>query len=304
MKLSFTRPELLSLKNNPDFSERWLQERITEDPSILGLGDVELITAEKSLPRSGRLDLLLYDEQLNRRYEVELMLGATDPSHIVRCLEYWDIERRRYPAYEHVAVLVAENITSRFLNVMTLLSGSIPLIALQIQALKVENKILLHFVRVLDQTSLRSDDEYELGTRSASGVAEKDRSWWEQRSRPSILALADELKAMVEQCSGEPHRLLYRKKIIDLVAEKDSTRRVWCMPMKTLIHIGAYIGQPEAWVNRFQEAGLPATLRRGNKAVRTTVTLDDFEEQKSLISEFIGVAMGRSDVGSPEGEYS
>ena len=27
-------------------------------------------------------------------------------SHIIRTIEYWDIERRRYPAYEHVAVLV------------------------------------------------------------------------------------------------------------------------------------------------------------------------------------------------------
>jgi hypothetical protein len=33
------------------------------------------------------------------------MLGATDESHIIRCIEYWDIERRRYPAYEHCAVL-------------------------------------------------------------------------------------------------------------------------------------------------------------------------------------------------------
>ena len=30
--------------------------------------------------------------------------------------EYWDIERRRYPQYDHCAVLIAEDITSRFLN--------------------------------------------------------------------------------------------------------------------------------------------------------------------------------------------
>src|SRR5690606_32610537 len=111
--------------------------------SILGLGEVELVGTEKSLPRAGRLDLLLHDEQLNRRYEVELMLGATDPSHIVRCIEYWDVERRRYPAYDHVAVLVAEDITSRFLNVMALLAGSIPLIALKLSALRVDDKVVL-----------------------------------------------------------------------------------------------------------------------------------------------------------------
>ena len=145
MALSFARPEVLSLKTHPDLNEKWLQERICDDLSILGLGDVELVAVEKALPKAGRIDLLLYDEQLNRRYEVELMLGATDPSHIIRCIEYWDAERRRYPAYDHVAVLVAEDITSRFLNVMALLSGSIPLIALQVNALRVDDKIVLHF---------------------------------------------------------------------------------------------------------------------------------------------------------------
>jgi len=30
------------LKDNPDYNEKWLQERISEDPSILGLGDLEV----------------------------------------------------------------------------------------------------------------------------------------------------------------------------------------------------------------------------------------------------------------------
>ena len=86
------------------------------------------------------------------------MLGATDPSHIIRAIEYWDIEKQRYPAYDHVAVLVAEDITSRFLNVLSLFSGSIPLIAIQLDALQVDDKILLNFVKVLDQTELRTED--------------------------------------------------------------------------------------------------------------------------------------------------
>lgn len=131
MPPEFTLHKRIVLKGHPDFTENWIQQRIIDDPHILGLGDVVLIESEKRQPRAGRLDLLLYDEQLNRRYEVELMLGPTDPSHIIRTIEYWDIERRRYPAYDHVAVLVAEDITSRFLNVMSLLAGSIPLIAIQ-----------------------------------------------------------------------------------------------------------------------------------------------------------------------------
>jgi len=33
----------------------------------------------------------------NTRYHVELQLGATDESHIIRTIEYWDTERRRWP---------------------------------------------------------------------------------------------------------------------------------------------------------------------------------------------------------------
>lgn len=57
----------------------------------------------------------------NGRYEVEVQLGSTDESHIIRTIEYWDIERKRYPQYDHTAVIVAEDITSRCLNVISLI---------------------------------------------------------------------------------------------------------------------------------------------------------------------------------------
>jgi len=42
-------------------------------------------------------------------YEVEVMLGETDPSHIIRSIEYWDNEKRKYPQRQHFAVLIAES---------------------------------------------------------------------------------------------------------------------------------------------------------------------------------------------------
>jgi hypothetical protein len=51
---------------------------------------------ERKQPRAGRLDLLFQDEN-NRRYCVELQLGKTDESHIIRTIEYWDLEKKRYP---------------------------------------------------------------------------------------------------------------------------------------------------------------------------------------------------------------
>ena len=59
---------------------------------------------------------MLQDADGIERYEVEIQLGATDESHIIRTIEYWDIERKRYPQYNHTAIIIAEDITSRFLN--------------------------------------------------------------------------------------------------------------------------------------------------------------------------------------------
>lgn len=286
MGLIYHKPDAIALKGHCEFSEKWLQERIIDDPAILGLGEVELVAAEKIQPKAGRLDLLLHDEQLNRRYEVELMLGATNPSHIMRCIEYWDIERRRYPAYDHVAVLVAEDITSRFLNLISLLSGSIPLIAVQLSALRVDDKIVLHFARILDQTELRSDDEYELGD-VGNGSLQKDRAWWEQQVPASILAMADRILKVADAAAGTPHTMQFLKKAINLVPNGLGERVVWLRPRKTVLNVGAYVPDVESWIKRFETVGLAAGLRRGNKAVIVTLTPDAFAQHVTLIEQFL-----------------
>src|SRR4029077_20223000 len=96
-----------------------------------------------------------------KRYEVELQLGSTDESHIIRTIEYWDVERKRYPQYEHTAVIVAEDITSRFLNVIQLFNGNIPLVALKMTAFKINDEIALTFVKVLDEVTLGLVDDEE-----------------------------------------------------------------------------------------------------------------------------------------------
>jgi predicted transport protein len=187
------KAERLSLKLHPEFSERWVQARIAEDPAILGLGPLLLRASERTLPRAGRLDLLLQDPETRKRFEVELQLGATDEAHIIRCIEYWDIERRRYPQYEHCAVLVAEDITSRFLNVVSLFNGAIPLVALQLQAVRVNGAVSLVFTRVLDEFARGVVDEDE-----EAESAPADRAYWEQRAAPATMAIVDQLIEMAQ----------------------------------------------------------------------------------------------------------
>jgi len=90
----------ISIKDHQELNEKWVQDIIAQDSSILGLGELILKDIERKQPRAGRLDLLLQEPDNPRRYEVEIQLGSSDESHIIRTIEYWDIERKRYPQYE------------------------------------------------------------------------------------------------------------------------------------------------------------------------------------------------------------
>lgn len=212
MSLTFVKPERVLLANHPEYREKWVQERIAEDPSILCLGDLVLKDKERSQPRAGRLDLLLQDAEANVRYEVEVMLGDTDESHLIRTIEYWDVERKRYPQYDHYAVIVAEDITSRFLNVISLFNGHIPLIALQMSAFKFGDRISLVFTKVMDAVSLgmpEQDEEVQAVT---------DRDYWENRGTKETVGLVDEMLEMVKTFAPDLE-LKYNKFYIGLAKD-------------------------------------------------------------------------------------
>jgi len=210
--LKFIKPERVWLSTHPEYREKWVQARIAEDPSILGLGDIVLKDTERMQPSGGRLDLLFQDAESKTRYEVEVMLGRTDESHIVRTIEYWDVERKRYPQYDHYAVIVPEDITSRFLNIIGLFNGSIKLIALQMSALKFGDQIGLVFTKVIDAFALGMPEEDE------EVQAVTDRSYWEHRGTKETVALADEMLSLIKTFAPE-FELKYNKFYIGLAKD-------------------------------------------------------------------------------------
>ncbi|GDX85013.1 hypothetical protein LBMAG43_10550 [Methylococcaceae bacterium] len=177
----------INLKNHAQFNERWLQDIIADDPSILGIGDVILRDKERIHIGAGRLDLLLQDADGYGRYEVEIQLGKTDESHIIRTIEYWDIERKKYPQYEHTAVIVAEDVTSRFLNVIGLFNGFIPIIAIQVTAIETPEGIGLQFTKILDTVKLGYIEQDEEITELT------DRNYWEKRGTKNTVGLVDKI---------------------------------------------------------------------------------------------------------------
>jgi len=156
--------------------EYWLQDQIYDNPNCLGLGELESIGREKKQSSGGRLDILLKDSEDDTMYEVEIMLGETDESHIIRTIEYWDNEKRRWPQRQHFAVLVAERINRRFFNVIHLLSNSIPIIAIQASMVVVHGKHSLLFTKILD-----TYEEIDDGTSDDGGITTRED--WQKKSK-------------------------------------------------------------------------------------------------------------------------
>ena len=53
--MDYAKFERILIKSHPELNERWVQDRIAEDPSLLGLGDVVLKDKERVQPHAGRL---------------------------------------------------------------------------------------------------------------------------------------------------------------------------------------------------------------------------------------------------------
>lgn len=278
--LQYTKHEVFSLKGHPQFNEKWVHERIAEDPSILRLGELEFLHAERRQPGGGRLDLLLEDET-GRRYEVEVMLGATDPSHIIRTIGYWDRERKRYPERDHCAVLVAEDITSQFLNVIGLFNSAIPIIAMQMNAIQIEDKILLHFTKVLDEVE-RGDDDGD-----SQEVGRKD---WERKAPIEVLRLMDGCLDLIRIFAPNT-ALHYVASHIGLKTNTAVTNFVGFHPKKKYLVVDAHVGDREKWNEKLREAGLDVLpFPGGRKTSRFRLETKDFEQRRDLLREVFQAA--------------
>lgn len=290
MDASFRKSEVLWMQNNPEANEKWVQEIVAHDPSILGLGKLVLKGNERRIARSGRLDLLLEDVETSTRYEVELQLGATDPSHIVRAIEYWDLEKRRYPQYSHVAVIVAEEITSRYFNVISLFNQAIPIIAIKVTCLQVENLKTLVFTTVLDIPSLRLDDSDE-------DITPVDRSYWETNSTPAILGIADKLLEAAKEIQPKT-AFKFNKAYIGLTVNGRVTNYFYLTPQKKALRIGFHLERSPELEKKIEAAGFDLAYEAAYKNYVIRLTPQDANDKLGLI-KFLLFQAYRETIGEP-----
>lgn len=278
----YVKTEIISLKNHPELNEKWVQAKIAEDPSIIGLGELSLKDTERPQPSGGRLDLLLHDPESNRRYEVELQLGKSDESHIIRTIEYWDYQRKKFPQYEHCAVLIAEDITSRFLNVISLFNGIIPFIAIQMKALRVHDGLSLFFTTVIDELHLGTDedDEQEI----------VDRKYWESRGTKESVKLVDNIFGIIEAVAPG-YSLKYNKHYIGLSKGGISQNFVSFVPRKKVMLLSVKHEQTEEIEQLISESDFDVlAYDRQWKQYRLRLTKKDIENSKDALVKLIGLA--------------
>lgn len=274
--------EKISLKNSQNVKEDLIQDFIYNNSSVLGLGELSPIQREKIQPSGGRLDLLLADDN-GTRYEVEIQLGATDPSHIIRTIEYWDSEKKRYPQYDHCAVIIAEEITGRFMNVISLFNGTIPLIALQMSAYKQGENISLAFTKVLDRITYATDEDEQFVV--------TDRNYWESKSTKKMLKNVDLIfESMQDLTQG--YELKYNKFYIGMVKDGISKNFLTFRPKKNYLYIGFKGNDDPELPKHADEEGLEINFNPRFKEYTLRINdYNEYKQHKDLIDHYIKTSL-------------
>jgi predicted DNA binding CopG/RHH family protein len=283
MQNKFIKPEVISLKNSRVYTEKWLQKQIEDDPSLIGLGDLEFRNTEKILIGGGRLDTILYDPEDLKRYEVEIQLGKTDETHIIRTIEYWDIEKKRNPQYEHCAVIIAEDITSRFLNVISLFNGFIPIIAIQVKALQFGDNISLFFTKVLDETKFELLEEDTI-------TETVNRQYWEEKANKNMLKLVDEIIDHLDVVREE-YNLKYNKHYIGLEKNGSANNFVNFKPRKNSVIIHIKLDKLEEYDDLIEQYDIEEmSYEKRFKQYRFKINKKDISTNIALIKQLVNAA--------------
>mgnify|MGYP000087122311 CR=1 FL=1 len=293
--MKYVPSRVISLKKSPDHSEKTLQEAIANNPEILGLGEITLRETERRQLNGGRLDLLFDDETTKVRYTVELQLGATDETHIIRTIEYWDNERSRNPHIDHIAVIVAEDITTRFLNVISLFNKSIPLIAIQLSAIEIGDAITINCVKVLDLSTSMGWEE------DNTAAVSTDRPYWLKKATPQTVCLADKILGIVHDVLGSKNlELNYNKHYIGLASGGVANNFITMKPRKHNVLLQVKLPRTDEVTDLIEQSLELISYDNRWGLYQVRVTQNDFKDNLEVMRDLIKRASGARDSSGQE----
>lgn len=276
-KLTYVQAEPFSLKDHPGFDESWLEKQIKDHPEVLGLGAARPVRSQTHHKSGGIVDLLLRDEDNEVYYTVELMLGPVDASHLVRTIDYFLREQTRPDSeeWEHVAVLVAEDIRgSRFINVAEYLSKKMPLIVMELSALRVGEYVTLKGVRIFDGTQ----DQEERIEQQEEITPE---SWAKKSSRESM-QLVTQFEGILQGLVSDL-RLTY-KSFIGIAVGNRAQNFVYFNAKREFVRVHVpQINNAADWKMRIEKSGFK--LLEGGDGLKFRVFPQQFESHRDMFVE-------------------
>ena len=280
----------IDLKKEDSIKETTIRDFLYKNPDVLGkvLGasNLQSFDFEKRQPNGGRLDLLFLDDE-DIQYEVELQLGATDPSHIIRCIEYWDCEREHNPQREHFAVLIAENLTKRFFNVISLLRKSIPIIAIQLTAISLpENKVGISLIKILDLTDTCGENEHH------AKEVEQNPEYWTIRSNSHMMKLLNNIFSELQSSVCQGYELKYNQQYIGLKQSGSPKNFITFIPQKSNVLLLIFCDE-DPTIASYLSNSIDITRKDRRYYKLAIPDMDTFNKNKEYIKELIKSAKER-----------
>ena len=191
-----------------------------------------------------------------------------------------------YPSLDHRAVIVAEDITNRFFNVIGLLNKAVPVIAVQLNAITLDNSLILNFVKVLDLAEPPDEDE-------GPGQEQVDRAYWESKSSAKSIEVMDRVIALTGEKWPTP-RVTYNRHHVALGTT--GYNFCWFHPRKGAhVHLHLKTGPDarEAVAKKLEDGGIDCGMHRKD-SIRMVLTSKEIEQHRDLICEVLAVCEARS----------
>ena len=175
------------------------------------------------------------------------------------------------------------------MNVISLFNGFIPLVAIQMQALRIGDQVSLIFTKVLDQLELGLVEENE----EVYEVA--DRTYWEKLATRQALEMTDALLSMVRTL--DPDLALKYNKFYVGVAKKNGRAKGFVIfrPKKDWVRIEPRLAKSDAIQAKLEEAGVDV-MEYDERWGRYRIRLEkgDIQRHDVLLRDLLKIAYSES----------
>lgn len=152
------------------------------------------------------------------------------------------------------------------------------MIAIQMEALKLDDMIILNFTKVLDEI-IPGDDVTDNGGEAV------DRGYWEKKSSKKSLEIVDRCLEIINEFDSSL-QLKYNKFYIALADQFRAKNFVIFRGKKQFLKVEARIKDQEPWKTKLEEAGI-GCLIGGKQTIWLKFQLkkDELEESRELIKD-------------------